>query len=147
LNAGLVFAPGTLVNNRRDLTLDTLLGIPAEPSPPVTLVRSTGAIVFNEPAVFDGTQSIYVTINVTSSGATTAANTTPSLLGIVGTNNVAKGQTITWLAAFPHWIWQVAPAIQEMVVTLLDENLQPFDLPFSCLVEIELALLYADSTL
>jgi hypothetical protein len=65
----------------------------------------------------------------------------------VGTNNVAKGQTITWLAAFPHWIWQVAPAIQEMVVTLLDENLQPFDLPFSCLVEIELALLYADSTL
>jgi hypothetical protein len=147
LNAAAIFAPGTLINNRRDLTLDTLLGVSAEPYPPVTLVRSAGAQVFPEPAVFDGTQSVYVTINVTSSGATTAANSTPSLLGVFSTNNTPKGQVIGWSAAFPHWIWQVAPTIQEMVVTLLDENLQPFDLPFSCIVEIELALLYADSTL
>jgi hypothetical protein len=100
-----------------------------------------------EPANIQGTQSIYVGINVTSSGATTANHGTQSLLGYMSTNNTIKGDVIAYQAAFPHWIWQVSPAIQELIITLLDENLQPFDLPFNCLVEVEVALLYSDSTL
>lgn len=140
-----IFAPSAYV--RADLTLDTLCGVPAVPSPPVVFTRGDGAATFLEPAAINGTQSIYVSINVTSSGTMTAANSTRSLLGYFSTNNTPKGNVINYQAPFPHWIWQVAPAMQEVVVQLLDENLQPFDLPFNCLVELELAFLYADSSL
>lgn len=140
-----IFAPTAYV--RRDLFLNTLLGVPAVPDPPITFLRSEGAYTFPEPADLDGTQSFYVTINITSSGTTTAANATRSLLGYFSPGNVPKGNIISYNAPFPHWIWQVAPAVQELVITLLDENLQPFDLPFNCLVELEIVLLYSDSHL
>lgn len=140
-----IFSP--LLYVRADLTLNTLCGVPSTSAPPIVFQRSAGAASFLEPAAINGSQSVYVSINLTSSGITTASNTTPSLLGYFSTANTVKGDVIAYQAPFPHWIWQVAPAIQEIIVTLLDENLQPFDLPFNCLVEIELALLYSDSTL
>jgi hypothetical protein len=144
-NVPLIFAPSAYI--RPDLFLNSLLGVPSTPTAPITLVRSGGAVSFFEPPNIVGSQSIYVCINITSSGETTAAANTASILGYMSTGNVPKGGIIAYQSPFPHWIWQVAPAIQELVITLLDENLQPFDLPFNCLVEIETAFLYSDSTL
>lgn len=144
-NVPLIFARAAYV--RPDLMLNSLCGVPSTPAPPIAFVRSAGAQTFLEPPNLLGSQSVYVTINVTSSGETTVAHNTASILGYMSTGNVPKGGIVNFAAAFPHWIWQVAPAMQELVVTLLDENLQPFDLPFNCLVEIEVALLYSDSTL
>jgi hypothetical protein len=144
-NVPSIFAPTAYI--RPDLTLNSLVGVPSTPTAPISFQRSGGAVTFLEPPNLLGSQSIYVTINITSSGETTAAHNTASILGYMSTGNIPKGGVINFAASFPHWIWQVAPAVQELVITLLDENLQPFDLPFNCLVEIELALLYEDSTL
>jgi hypothetical protein len=140
-----IFSPQA--NVRADLTLDSLLGVPATPSPPVTFTRASGASVFIEPANIAGTQSLYVTVNITSSAFATASNTTQPIVGYFPVSSIPKGDVIAYQAAFPHWVWQVSPAVQEIIVTLLDENLQPFDLPVNALVEIELALLYSDSSL
>jgi hypothetical protein len=145
VNVPLIFAATAYV--RPDLTLNSLVGVPSTPSAPIVFQRSAGAQTFLEPPNLLGSQSIYVTINITSSGETTAAHNTASILGYLSTGNVPKGGIINYAAPFPHWIWQVAPAIQELVVTLLDENLQPFELPFNCLVELEVAFLYSDSSL
>lgn len=145
MNVPSIFASQAYI--RPDLTLNSLLGVPSTPTAPIVFERSVGAVTFLEPPNLTGSQSIYVTINITSSGETTASHGTSSILGYMSTNNVPKGGVIAYQAPFPHWIWQVAPMIQELVITLLDENLQPFDLPFNCLVETEVAFLYSDSTL
>jgi hypothetical protein len=134
---------------RYDLLLNQLIGQPAQPAPWVyTAPRSPGAaLVLPICANINGTQTIYVTSNLTQNGGKTVTNTARSIIATMPVN-VKPNVNITFNPSVIHWIWSVAnESIMQVTVDLLDENLQPINFPFNGLTEIEVAFLYEDSTL
>lgn len=150
---GTLFAAGEFAKTngveRPDLTLNSLLGQPAEAEDwDYTAPRSPGtALLLPLFANINGSQTVYVTSNVTSNGAQTVSNVARSIIAAIPVN-VQPNINIVYIPAVIHWIWSVSSeSIQQISVDLLDENLQPIVLPFNTVVEVELAFLYEDSTL
>lgn len=154
--AGLTFVQATmdpltlpLVGSvrRYDLMLNNLVGQPATEANWGSIVRVAAgpALVLPEFANINSTQTVYVTSNITSNGAQTVSNTSRSIIAVIPVK-VQPNENIVHEPSFIHWIWSVSgESINEINVDLLDEDLQPINLPFNCLVEIELAFLYEDS--
>ncbi len=134
---------------RYDLTVNSLIGQPSETADwPYTAPRSPGSAL-QLPIFIDinGTQTVYVTSNITSNGAQTVSNVARSIVANISVDQ-GPGATIVYQPAVLHWIWSVSSeGIAQVTIDLLDENLQPIVLPFNVVVEIELAFLYEDSTL
>ena len=134
---------------RPDLTLNSLIGQPAEAEDwDYAAPRSPGAaLLLPLFANINGSQTVYVTSNVTSNGAQTVSNVARSIIAAIPVNT-QPNVNIVYIPAVIHWIWSVSSeSIQQISVDLLDENLQPIVLPFNTVVEVELAFLYEDSTL
>jgi hypothetical protein len=134
---------------RYDLTLNSLLGQPAEDDNwDYVAPRSPGAaLVLPLFANINGTQTVYVTSNITSSGAQTVSNLARSVVANISVNT-QPNVNIVYMPQTIHWIWNVnGEAIAQVSISLLDENLQPIVLPFNTVVEIEFAFLYEDSAL
>jgi hypothetical protein len=133
---------------RFDLMLNNLIGQPATVAlwrPLIARVAAGPAMVLPEFANINGTQTIYITSNVTQNGAQTVSNTSRSIIAVVPVK-VEPNQNIVHEPSFIHWIWSVSgEAINEINIDLLDEDLQPINLGFNVLVEVELAFLYEDS--
>lgn len=133
---------------RYDLMLNNLVGQPGtEANWPYVIVRVAAgpATVLPEFANINATQTVYVTSNISSNGAQTVSNTSRSIIAVMPVK-VQPNENIVHEPSFIHWIWSVSgESINEINVDLLDEDLQPINLPFNCLVEIELAFLYEDS--
>lgn len=159
------FVAGSVIGStlvRNDLTLnalvgqETLLGNTAffntpqgsNPAPTPGSFGYLGVYENTEFPKFDGSQSIYVCCDITSSGCLLAKNRGKPVIAVVPLANTPYGAYITYMAqSTTSWISQVSQYFQDIRVELLDENLQPLDLPFNTLVEIEIAFLYADSRL
>jgi hypothetical protein len=134
---------------RYDLMLNNLIGQPATykswDGGEVVRVAEGPALVLPEFANINGTQTIYVTSNITANGAQTVSNTSRSIIAVIPVK-VEPNQNIVHEPSFIHWIWSVSgEAINEVNIELLDEDLQPINLGFNVLTEIELAFLYEDS--
>jgi len=132
---------------RYDLMLNNLIGQPAGADVFYNPIARPvlPATVLPEFANINGTQTVYITSNVTSNGAQTVSNTSRSIIAVVPVK-VQPNENIVHEPSFIHWIWSVSgEAINEVNIDLLDEDLQPINLPFNVLVEIELAFLYEDS--
>jgi hypothetical protein len=148
-----VFAPSAMpVTNgavRYDLLLNDLVGQPARDDPwPYTAPRSPApALLLPLFINIGGTQTIYVTSSITANGSQTVSNTSRSILATLPVSN-EPNTVIRYEPSFVHWIWSLSSeSIPQITIDLLDENLQPIVLPFNCLVEVEIAFLYEDSTL
>lgn len=148
-----LFASGEVAQtngvSRFDLTLNSLIGQPAEAEDwDYTAPRSPNpALLLPLFANINGSQTVYVTSNVTANGAQTVSNVARSIIAAIPVN-VQPNVNIVYIPAVIHWIWSVsAESIQQITIDLLDENLQPIVLPFNTVVEVELAFLYEDSTL
>lgn len=153
LTARAVFAPSIMpVTNgtvRYDLLLNDLIGQPARDDPwPYTAPRSPApALLLPLFINIGGTQTIYITSNITANGSQTVSNTSRSIIATLPVKAEAN-TVIQYEPSFVHWIWSVSSeSIPQISIDLLDENLQPINLPFNCLVEVEIAFLYEDSTL
>ena len=147
LNAGAIVKTNAVL--RYDLTLNTLIGQPAETEDwDYGAPRSPGAAMLLPLfANINGTQTVYVTSSVTVNGAQTVSNTARSIVANIPVN-VAPNNNIVFMPQSLHWIWSISSeSIQQIAIDLLDENLQPIVLPFNTVIEIELAFLYEDSTL
>jgi hypothetical protein len=136
---------------RYDLLLNQLVGQPAQPeSWAYTAPRSGSglpALLLPLFANLSGTQTVYVTSSITSNGAQTVSNTSRSIIAAMPVST-KPNTVITYEPSFVHWIWSVSSeSIMQISIDLLDENLQPIVFPFNGLVEIEIAILYEDSTL
>ncbi len=141
--------PVTNGSTRYDLLLNDLIGQPAQDIPwAYTAPRSPGAALLLPLYInIAGTQTVYVTSSVTSNGAQTVSNTARSIIATLPVRG-EPGAIVQYEPSFVHWIWSVSgESIPQIAIDLLDENLQPINLPFNCLVEIEIAFLYEDSTL
>ena len=134
---------------RYDLTLNAIIGQPSETADwPYTAPRSPGAAL-QLPIFIDinGSQTVYVTSNITSNGAQTVSSVARSIIANISVDREPGGR-IVYMPQVIHWIWSVSSeGIAQVTIDLLDENLQPIVLPFNVVVEIELAFLYEDSTL
>lgn len=148
-----VFDPSALASvstvTRYDLMLNQLVGQPAQlDNWGYTASRSPGtAFVFPLYANIQGSQTVYVTSNLSQNGGRTVTNTARTIIAAMPVD-VRPNVNIVHSPSIVHWIWSVASeSIMQVTIDLLDENLQPIVFPFNGLVEIEVAFLYEDSEL